>query len=164
MMNQLLKTIDITRNRESLEAVISKVEANIYIVGINSDFFTAKENRETYNEIKNLKIMYSIVRLIHMGTMPLIEHEQLDNLLEVVFKKKTDENNKIWRKSLANGEGINKVLDIIEDKIKQQEKIAIVVSARQMQQQMSRRYSYYCCQNGNYKPLLESFKPIKRRF
>jgi hypothetical protein len=67
----------------------------------------------------------------------LIEHEQLDNLLEVVFKKKTDENSKIWRKSLANGEGINKVLDIIEDKIKQQEKIAIVVSARQMQQQMS---------------------------
>jgi aspartokinase len=38
---------------------------------------------------------------------------------------------KFGGKSLANGEGINKVLDIIEDKIKQQEKIAIVVSARQ---------------------------------
>lgn len=35
MMNQLLKTIDITRNRGTLESVISKVEANIYIVGIN---------------------------------------------------------------------------------------------------------------------------------
>jgi exosome complex RNA-binding protein Rrp4 len=69
-MNQLLKRL-ITRNRESLEAVISKVEANIYIVGINGFVFYSKENRETYNEIKNLKIMYSIVRLIHsMGTMP----------------------------------------------------------------------------------------------
>jgi hypothetical protein len=28
--------------------------------------------------------------------MPLIEYEQLDNLLEVVFKNKTDENNEIW--------------------------------------------------------------------
>jgi aspartokinase len=31
---------------------------------------------------------------------------------------------------LANGEGINTVLNIIEGKIKQEEKIAIVVSAR----------------------------------
>jgi homoserine acetyltransferase len=87
-MNQLLKTIDITEY-ESLESIISKVDANIYIVGINSDlFFTAKENRDTYNEIRKLKIMYSIARLIHnTGTMPLIEYEQLDNLLEVVFKK-----------------------------------------------------------------------------
>jgi homoserine acetyltransferase len=68
--------------------IISKVDANIYIVGINSDlFFTAKENRDTYNEIRKFKIMYSIARLTHnTGTMPLIEYEQLDNLLEVVLK------------------------------------------------------------------------------
>jgi hypothetical protein len=41
--------------------------------------------------------MYSIARLIHnTGTMPLIEYEQLDNLLEVVLKIKADENSKIW--------------------------------------------------------------------
>jgi hypothetical protein len=28
--------------------------------------------------------------------MPLIEYEQLDNLLEVVLKKKADENSEIW--------------------------------------------------------------------
>jgi hypothetical protein len=51
-MNQLQKTIDITRNQRGLESIISK-DANIYIVGINSDlFFTAKENRDTYNEIR----------------------------------------------------------------------------------------------------------------
>jgi aspartokinase len=42
--------------------------------------------------------------------------------------KKADENSKIWWKSLANGEGINTVLDIIEDKINKR-KIAVVVSA-----------------------------------
>jgi hypothetical protein len=41
--------------------------------------------------------MYSIARLTHStGTMPLIEYEQLDNLLEVVLKKKADENSEIW--------------------------------------------------------------------
>jgi hypothetical protein len=54
--------------------------------------------------------------------MPLIEYEQLDNLLEVVLKIKADENSKIGGKSLANGEGINTVLNIIEGKIKQEEK------------------------------------------
>jgi hypothetical protein len=53
-MNQLLKTIDITRNHV-IRITYSKVEANIYIVGINSDFFHGKENKETYN--KNLKKM-----------------------------------------------------------------------------------------------------------
>jgi homoserine acetyltransferase len=41
MMNQLLKTIDITRNHV-IRITYSKVEANIYIVGINSDFFHGK--------------------------------------------------------------------------------------------------------------------------
>jgi aspartokinase len=47
----------------------------------------------------------------------------LDNLLEVVFKnKKQMKIVKFGGKSLANGEGINTVLDIIERKIKQEEK------------------------------------------
>jgi hypothetical protein len=54
MMNQLLKTIDITRNHESLESLI-KVEANIYIRDQFGFVFHGKENKETYNEIKNLK-------------------------------------------------------------------------------------------------------------
>jgi hypothetical protein len=40
-----------------------------------------------------------------MGTMPLIEYEQLDNLLEVVLKKKQMKIVKFGGKSLANGEG-----------------------------------------------------------
>ena len=54
-MNQLLRTIDITRNRMSFEEVISKTEAHIHIIGINSDlFFTVDENRETFEQLKNI--------------------------------------------------------------------------------------------------------------
>ena len=64
-MNQLLKTIDITRNRDSFEEIASKIEANIHIIGINSDlFFTANENKETYEELKKLKKMFLIRKLI----------------------------------------------------------------------------------------------------
>jgi homoserine O-acetyltransferase len=38
MMNQLLKTIDITRNRSSFENT-ETVEAEIHIIAINSDLF-----------------------------------------------------------------------------------------------------------------------------
>ncbi len=37
---------------------------------------------------------------------------------------------KFGGKSLANGEGLNKVVSIISDKVNQGEKIAVVVSAR----------------------------------
>jgi aspartate kinase len=166
MMNQLLKTIDVTRNHESLESVISKVEANIYIVGINSDlFFTAKENRDTYNEIRKFKnnVFYSEIDSQHGHDAFLIEYEQLDNLLEVVFKnKKQMKIVKFGGKSLANGEGINTVLDIIERKIKEEEKIAIVVSARGNATDELDDILTIAAKNGNYKPLLESFKTYQK--
>jgi aspartokinase/homoserine dehydrogenase 1 len=166
MMNQLLKTIDITRNHESLESIITKVDANIYIVGINSDlFFTAKENRDTYNEIRKFKnnVFYSEIDSQHGHDAFLIEYEQLDNLLEVVFKnKKQMKIVKFGGKSLANGAGINTVLDIIERKIKQEEKVAIVVSARGKATDELDDILTIAAKNGNYKPLLESFKTYQK--
>ena len=165
-MNQLLKTIDITRNHESLETIISRVDANIYIVGINSDlFFTAKENRETYNEIKKFKnnVFYSEIDSQHGHDAFLMEYEQLDNLLEVVFKnKKQMKIVKFGGKSLANGEGINTVLDIIEGKVQQEEKIAVVVSARGKATDELDDILTIAAKNGNYKPLLESFKTYQK--
>lgn len=164
MMNQLLKTIDITRNRESFEAIISEVEANIYIIGINSDlFFTASENKETYEEIKKFKnnVFYSEIESQHGHDAFLIEYEQLENLLEVVFKNKKDKQMKVLKfggKSLSNGEGINKVLDIIIDKKNKGENIAVVVSARGNATDELEDILTIAAKNGNYKPLLESFK------
>ena len=88
MMNQLLKTIDITRNRDSFEEIVSKIEARIHIIAINSDlFFTANENKETYEELKkiNKNVSYKEIESIHGHDAFLIEYEQLDNLLKDIF-------------------------------------------------------------------------------
>lgn len=162
MMNQLLKTIDITRNRTSFEHIISQIEADIHIIGINSDlFFTANENRETYHEIKKFKnnVFYSEIESQHGHDAFLIEYEQLDNLLEVVFNnKKKMKIVKFGGKSLANGPGISTVLDIIIDKINKGENIAIVVSARGNATDELEDILSIASKNRNYKPLLESFK------
>lgn len=51
LMNQLLKTIDVTKGREGLD-VLETIEADIHIVGVDSDlFFTAEENRETHKQL-----------------------------------------------------------------------------------------------------------------
>jgi len=88
MMNQLLKTIDITRNRASFEEITSKIEANIHIIGINSDlFFTANENIATYEELKKYKnnVTYQEIVSIHGHDAFLIEYKQLHNLLQDIF-------------------------------------------------------------------------------
>ena len=88
MMNQLLKTIDITRGRDSFAAVASKIEANIHIIGIDSDlFFTANENRATYEELKKYKenVSYQEIVSIHGHDAFLIEYQQLHNLLATIF-------------------------------------------------------------------------------
>jgi homoserine O-acetyltransferase len=167
MMNQLLKTIDITRGRTSLEKIISEVDANIYIIGINSDlFFTANENRETYHEIKKFKnnVFYSEIDSQHGHDAFLMEYDQLGNLLDVVFKNKKDKMKilKFGGKSLANGEGINKVLDIIIDKKSKDENIAVVVSARGNATDELEDILTIAAKNGNYKPLLESFKSYQQ--
>jgi homoserine O-acetyltransferase len=88
LMNQLLKTIDIVRNRESFIAVASKIEADIHIIGINSDlFFTVNENKNTYEALKKHKenVTFQEIDSIHGHDAFLIEYKQLDNLLKGVF-------------------------------------------------------------------------------
>lgn len=88
LMNQLLKTIDVTRGRGSFEEVFLNLEANIHIIGINSDlFFSIKENWETYQELTkhNKNVSYQEIKSIHGHDAFLIEFEQLDHLLEGIF-------------------------------------------------------------------------------
>lgn len=92
LMNQLLKTIDITRNTADFETLLSKTNAAIHIIGINSDlFFTPKENRETYQELKKIKdnVYYSEIDSVHGHDAFLIEYKQLDHLLADIFKAET---------------------------------------------------------------------------
>ncbi|MGO4772457.1 alpha/beta fold hydrolase [Flavobacterium sp. W22_SRS_FK3] len=88
LMNQLLKTIDITRNGEDFQTLMSKSNADIHIIGIDSDlFFTPKENRETFQELKKFKenVFYSEINSVHGHDAFLIEYKQLDNLLAAIF-------------------------------------------------------------------------------
>lgn len=88
MMNQLLKTIDITRNREQFKVIACRIEANIHIIGIDSDlFFTPDQNKLTYQELKKIKknVSYQELVSIHGHDAFLIEYQQLQNLLKDIF-------------------------------------------------------------------------------
>lgn len=88
LMNQLLKTIDITRGRGSFESVVMPITANIHIIGITTDlFFTPTENRKTNLELQQLqlKTSYQEIESIHGHDAFLIEFQQLHRLLTTVF-------------------------------------------------------------------------------
>ncbi|MFM2369013.1 MAG: hypothetical protein RL619_1313, partial [Bacteroidota bacterium] len=69
---------------------------------------------------------------------------------------------KFGGKSLSNGEGINKVVAIITDKVNQGEKIAIVVSARGRATDELEEILGVASKNGNYKVLFEDFKKYQQ--
>jgi len=89
MMNQVLRTIDITHGKEEFIKVASKIKSNIHIVTINSDlFFKPEENWETYVDLKIHKenITISEIQSIHGHDAFLIEFAQLEVILEGVFR------------------------------------------------------------------------------
>lgn len=89
MMNQILKTIDITKDGSEFLAIASRIKADIHIITINSDlFFKADENWNTYVELKSVKDNTTIgeIKSIHGHDAFLIEYEQLSELLKPIFK------------------------------------------------------------------------------
>jgi len=89
MMNQVLKTIDITQGSNDFVEVALKIKSKIHIVTINSDlFFKAKENWDTYVDLKPHKDTVSIseIQSIHGHDAFLIEYDQLEAILETIFK------------------------------------------------------------------------------
>nr|WP_288836117.1 bifunctional aspartate kinase/homoserine dehydrogenase I [uncultured Flavobacterium sp.] len=69
---------------------------------------------------------------------------------------------KFGGKSLSNGEGINKVVSIITDKVNQGEEIAIVVSARGNATDELEEILTVASKNADYKTLLEEFKKYQQ--
>jgi len=138
LMNQLLKTIDITRDGDKNFTSLQNSETNIHIIGVDSDlFFTARENKETFKQlaIANSNVTYGEIESLDGHDAFLIEFEQLEKLLHPVFNdnKKTNRITvlKFGGTSLRNGEGLERVLEIINEKVKANDSIAVVLSARQ---------------------------------
>ena len=135
LMNQLLKTLDVTKGRS--ENILDSIKANIHIVGVDSDlFFTAEENKETHKQLAliNPNVTYNEINSVHGHDAFLIEYKQLGKIIEPIFNKSSKHNKmkvvKFGGTSLANGLGLESTLTIIENKIANNESIAVVVSAR----------------------------------
>ncbi|NAS13945.1 bifunctional aspartate kinase/homoserine dehydrogenase I [Poritiphilus flavus] len=138
LTNQLLKTIDITRDGDEAFNRLKESDTNIHIIGVDSDlFFTARENKETFKHLAqaNSNVTYGEIQSLHGHDAFLIEFEQMQQLLKSVFDHHNKaEGIKILKfggKSLSNGEGIGRVLDIITKKVTDGENIAVVLSARE---------------------------------
>jgi homoserine O-acetyltransferase len=89
LMNQLLKTIDITTNRGTATDVLQTIEADIHIIGIDSDmFFVSEENTATLKLLHPnlLNVYYHEITSIHGHDAFLIEYEQLNSIIDKIFK------------------------------------------------------------------------------
>ena len=135
LMNQLLRTIDVTKDREA--TILDSIKATIHIIGVDSDlFFTAEENKETHKQLAllNPNVTYNEINSVHGHDAFLIEYKQLGKIIEPIFNQRSKNNTmkvvKFGGKSLANGKGLDCALKIISTKSANKEQIAIVVSAR----------------------------------
>ncbi len=98
LMNQILRTIDITRNRTDFLEVASNIESDIHIITINSDlFFKADENWNTYVDLKAVKDNVNIheIKSVHGHDAFLIEFDQLSRFLKPIFSSQLKSNKKL---------------------------------------------------------------------
>ena len=88
MVNHLLSTLDIIRDRGAFRDVAPLIKSNIIQIGIDSDFFfVAEENIETKNILDELGIKntYKEIKSIHGHDGFLVEDDQLKELLNDIF-------------------------------------------------------------------------------
>ncbi|MDO4880022.1 MAG: alpha/beta fold hydrolase [Capnocytophaga sp.] len=89
LMNQLVKTIDISKGKESFEEAVQPIESHITIIGTDSDlYFVPQENRETAEELKRIgkSVDYYEIHSVHGHDAFLIEHQQLEEFLKNIFQ------------------------------------------------------------------------------
>jgi len=88
LMNHLLKTNDITRNRPDFLTVANAIDANIHLITVDTDYlFIAEETRKTYRELTSKKqnVFYHQIQSIHGHDAYLIEFNQLSDILKPIF-------------------------------------------------------------------------------
>ncbi|MEZ2415299.1 bifunctional aspartate kinase/homoserine dehydrogenase I [Muriicola sp. E247] len=169
LTNQLLKTIDITRSGDEAFKNLRQSETNIHIIGVDSDlFFSASENKDTYKQMAQARsnVTYGEIKSLHGHDAFLMEFEQMHQLLDPIFNKNQRSHRyKILNfggKSLANGEGIERVLEIIVSGVKAGEKLAVVVSAREMATDQLGTILELAAKGEDYKKEFERFESYQR--
>ena len=165
LMNQLLKTIDVTVGGKKNIEILDKIDANIHIIGVDSDlFFTAEENRETHKKLALTKdnVTYNEINSVHGHDAFLMEYDQLQKIIEPIFNKDYREKKmkvlKFGGKSLANGEGLEHAIEIIVSKYKDGEEITVVASARGNSTNELEAILEKAASKNEYKSAFETFK------
>jgi homoserine O-acetyltransferase len=169
LMNQLLKTIDVTRNGDQNFINLQNSNTNIHIIGVDSDlFFTAKENKETYKQLAQAKsnVTYGEISSLHGHDAFLIEFEQMEKLLTTVFNPKGQSGRvkilKFGGRSLSNGEGLERVLEIISGKVNGGENIAVVLSAREKATDQLEQLLELAAKGQDYRKDFEAFEKYQK--
>lgn len=88
MMNHLLTTVDITKEKEHFTEVVKPFKSTVVQIGIDSDlFFVSGENKQTKIVLDQLGVSneYHEIKSIHGHDAFLIEHEQLTEILKPIF-------------------------------------------------------------------------------
>lgn len=84
LMNHLLMTINVE------ESQLSRITADIHLVSVDSDlFFSAFEIKNCFETLKQKKsnVFYQEIKSIHGHDAFLMEYEQLDEMMRLIFKK-----------------------------------------------------------------------------
>lgn len=169
LTNQLLKTIDITRRGEQAFLELQQSDTNIHIIGVDSDlFFTASENKETYKQLAQASsnVTYGEIHSVHGHDAFLIEFEQMEQLLQHVFSPPDPSRAlkvlKFGGKSLANGEGLDRVLEIVAGKVADGGRIALVLSARDKATDQLEELLELASAGKDYKAAFERFEKYQR--
>lgn len=167
LMNQLLKTVDATRS--SGTEILEAIKADIHIVGVDSDlFFTAEENRETQKllALTHPNVTYHEIHSVHGHDAFLIEYDQLEKIIDKIFNPQdSDKKLKILKfggKSLANGKGIDQVVSIIAERVKNGDRIAVVASARGQATDELESILDLAASGKDYRTALEKFKKYQQ--
>src|SRR6056300_2103104 len=165
LVNQLLRSIDITKNGPEAFKKLQESDTHIHIIGVDSDlFFTASENKETFKQLAQSQsnVTYGEITSVHGHDAFLLEFEQLEVLLAGIFKPQAAAAKvqvlKFGGTSLANGEGLSKVIEIVGAKKAAQQPIALVVSARDNATDQLERLLALASQGQDYHPALDFFK------
>ncbi|MFD1095052.1 alpha/beta fold hydrolase [Salegentibacter chungangensis] len=106
LMNHLLTTIDISNGSGNYLEAARRIEGNIHLVTVDSDwFFLAEDNWDTYLNLSLVKsnITISEIRSIHGHDAFLIESAQLRKFLKPIFnikplKNEKDKSHLVWNR------------------------------------------------------------------